>query len=290
LWYQQIWDADENGFNCYLASAKQSPSGQVWIEIEDKNPNPALFTVKPDGTDITAYQTYQLVMKLFDHYRLFQGRENLEQKKQDVYNFLNGIITTKVIMTVKKILFSMTQRDEFSDSSDPSNWIEYLRKLWFNDSFDSKVQSLFEHVFVGEFKGKNALDGHHFWFKYFLEDSGQLQVNGKAVGTDLIKVINPPAGKKGFGFTPEVVCVEYTLNEGNKQLFKSEGGFFVGVSPECLIALGALSYEDAKTFMKESRGAYNFPITLNNNTYALLVVPNGRDGNPERTFYPKLQE
>jgi poly(U)-specific endoribonuclease len=151
----------------------------------------------------------------------------------------------------------------------------------------------FEHVFVGEAKYSTRFDskkenlgeisGYHSWVKFYLDEKNQ-RVNFLGYKYDL----NGQAGQQN----PNVVTLQMlqTITDmtGNiiAEVFKKKGGFFVGPSPECEIAMATVAYyESLYGKIREKRRT-----TINQANYDLVLYrstnPNGSRGEFIRSFFP----
>jgi poly(U)-specific endoribonuclease len=93
--------------------------------------------------------------------------------------------------------------------------------------------------------------------------------------------------------TPNVITLQMTQNIANvegeviAQLFKKMGGFFVGSSPECEMAMGTVAFfESIQNRLKNDRQR----TTINGAIYDLVmfrnITPNGSRGEFVRSFFP----
>merc|ERR1712038_579949 len=87
---------------------------------------------------------------------------------------------------------------------------------------------------------------------------------------------------------PEIATIRYYWDpENSPALSKNIGGFFVGCSPEGLLALGIAAFYDKN----RSNGTIS-NVTLNGNVYDLKLftdLKSGGRGNAIDTFYPELK-
>lgn len=118
----------------------------------------------------------------------------------------------------------------------------------------------------------SSLSGYHFWYKYYLED--QLGEN------DNITYLGP----RDKNSVPDVITFAFTLEASDVQtdstlLYKPKGGFFIGISPEGLLALGAARFADTLS--------EHHTIELNNQNYDLALYSFGKRS--MRTFFPMYQ-
>jgi poly(U)-specific endoribonuclease len=131
-------------------------------------------------------------------------------------------------------------------------WQELIFDLWFRQFDDGQNLDLsgFEHVAVGEQKS-GKVNGHHFWYKYFLDDwaalSGQDDIDYAGSRYD------GPNGREGplsaIGRqVPEVATLAYSWDAYDyetgqrRSLYNPIGGFWIGCSIEGLMALGTVRF------------------------------------------------
>eukprot|EP00933_Yihiella_yeosuensis_P052267 TRINITY_DN50291_c0_g1_i1.p1 TRINITY_DN50291_c0_g1~~TRINITY_DN50291_c0_g1_i1.p1 ORF type:complete len:415 (+),score=71.39 TRINITY_DN50291_c0_g1_i1:119-1363(+) len=114
-------------------------------------------------------------------------------------------------------------------------WQEELRRIWFTRT--NGRPSAFEHIFIGNLSedssGQPVAGGLHCWLKFYLEE-----VRGTAVYLGYVYNRKPKEGILDNRF----VSGKFTWQHAGRRLLKDEGGFFVGVSPEWLLADGTVAY------------------------------------------------
>ena len=301
--YQEIWDADQgpngNGIPALRPNEAQPNAGGFVVvnEVEAATPNNRLFTEVniPDDKK----RTYELCEKLFNNYTLDPGiREQVTNSELlEETEFIETIVKTPAMQAAKSgIAFDRNQ--PVSAISD-ATLTDMVREVWFFQGMaGSKHASGFEHVFVGEQKPKGdvpdnnpvSAGGYHFWYKYHLDDAG-LRLDG-TVGNDQITyggtrysgADNPDQGL----LVPEVVTLnfqwrapDFTSSDPTKTqlLSKPIGGFWVGCSPECLIALGVV-----RTLTRAGKVA-----TINGVTYQLDLHRLTNNSRSIRTFFPRFK-
>jgi poly(U)-specific endoribonuclease len=167
-------------------------------------------------------------------------------------------------MVAKKFIEERSQQD-FNEEQ----WYTHLHNLWFRqfDWESGKDLSGFEHVFIGEQKGRKLV-GHHFWYKFWLEQSSNL--------TELYQ-------DEPKYVTPHVVILGYRLKAFDEKkrtynkIDKKRCAFFVGHSAEGLLAIG--------TVRAMPDGLVPEDFVLNDLRYKLELF-RSPDGNSIRTFYP----
>ena len=272
--YQSIWDADmeENGVRPISTSETGNKSeGYVAVDLETCEPkhNVLKEVYIPDKKR----NSYTLVEKLFNNYTLNQKKKesNTLDEEKEVEDFLTAAIETKPLKIARQYIEEKANK-KFTDLQ----WHIYLHDVWFRQFRSESGVDLcaFEHVFVGEQKGK-TLGGHHFWYKYWLEDNA-------SINNDHI-VMNCPIHEESNPSNHDVVTIGYNLEaydyEEKKlvQLFKKIGGFFVGLSAEGIIALGTVRFTPQSYAPKDA--------VINNEHYDLKLF-RSPDNKSMRTFYP----
>lgn len=289
--YQQIWDADQLENGVPAVRPDQPKNADVGFVVVDERAD-AVTTghrvlkevVIPDSK----LQTYNLCEKLLDNYALLRAaNEHVQpEETQEELDFIDAIIDTKPIQKAREILES---RLSLSISRD--NLTAMIHETWFQmgRSGTQEDASGFEHVFVGEQSSKaTKIGGYHYWHKYFLDDGG-------AGGNDSIRYHGTQYHKaqepdKGI-LIPEVVTLSVVWHaphgdtsgssgSGPKELSKPIGGFFVGCSPEGLIALGLVRCRTKSGKITKINGA-EYQLDL----HRLDDKPNSI-----RTFFPRFRK
>ncbi|WP_121612409.1 hypothetical protein [Mesobacillus foraminis] len=275
--YQKIWDADMMGNGIRPITAKENRNlseGFVVVDLESCGPEHSLFK----EVHIPDYKrgSYQLVEKLFDNYALDQTRKerNNRSESREVQEFLLTAMETPPLRVAKQYM-EKTSGVQIGDQE----WYTYLHDRWFRQfNWDSgKDLSGFEHVFIGE-QNRKRLVGHHFWYKYYLEDNPHLN----KLHQDQIELdcLNLEIQKRT---APYVLTMGYHLKafDYEKRRFidisKKRCGFFVGMSAEGLLALGTV-----RAMLNEEAVEY---FTLNGVKYQLELFMSP-DNKCIRTFYP----
>ncbi|MCU4831879.1 hypothetical protein OCF61_03190 [Bacillus cereus] len=273
--YQEIWDADmnENGIKAVFDTSNVDCNEEGYVLVdprrvsESEQKNHQLFTeVCIPERKITSYN---LVEKLFNNFYLDPHlREgNTVEEQEEVDALLKHAIKSEAMKICRTYVESKKQTT-LSDEQ----WYTYLHNIWFLQYNQGSRYNLsgFEHVFIGEKDhDSNGLSGYHFWYKYHLED--------KTGPNDKIIYVEP----NDDNTVPDVITFKYELTASDDRtdgitLLKNRGGFFIGLSPEGLLAIGTARFADT---MSE-----NNDIEINNQIYNLKMYTHGLRS--MRTFYP----
>jgi len=273
--YQAIWDADQgpggNGIRAIRKDDSDSPRDENlgYVIVDEVRSQDEDHKVLPECViPQSKIGTYDKCAALFNNYELTEGRgsnrENVTvQEDKEVDDFITAIKDTPTMQTAREYL-----------GKSEDEWAKAVKDDWFTMSESSRGRSGFEHCFVGEDTGK--VGGYHYWHKFFLDDGG----NG---GTDTIKDNGAryrALAKEGLQ-NPEVVTISFswdayvTPNNPIDDLEKAMGGFWVGCSPEGLMALGMVCLADKpKTDIVINDAKYQLKLFELNNVKAI------------NTFYP----
>ena len=290
--FQDIWTADQNGNGIPAlrpGESKDQSKGYVIVDERASFVGSEHRVLSEVAIPPSKQQTYQLCERLFDNYALERAvREQVSAAEtQEELDFIEAILSTPPIETARRFL-------EFSLDLQISSSLmaAMIKETWFTigPSGSQPDASGFEHVFVGEQASKSSeVGGYHFWYKYFLDDMGPGLHHGTAL-EDRIEYLGTryegaKEPEKGV-LVPEVVTLSLRwdaplgdLSQGSKTLRKPIGGFFVGCSPEGLIALGLV----------RCRTQSNKIAVINGAEYQLDLHRLGTNRNAIRTFFPRFR-
>ncbi|MNW28061.1 Endoribonuclease XendoU [compost metagenome] len=294
--FNRIWNADMSG-NGILPlikgvsdSEREEDKGYV---IVDMNPF-------PDGeasrdlpgeeqerqvnvlTEVTIPTTkmasYELFKKFHDNYD-WRARHNdpvTAEEEEEILKLLQFSINTKPMEIVRE--YAMEKGVIGTNSSD-EDWLELIRDIWFGQ-YRRNSTSAFEHIFMGEQKGRSELSGHHSWYHYHIND-GPFEVTHNEDAIQFLKHVEVVGVERSH--LAEVITIKYKYEQvdsaGNKKiLHKEKGGFFVGISTEGLLALGTAAFLD---------GREHIHIEINGESYDLNVY---REDSKLRTFFPVIEQ
>ncbi|MCT4608063.1 MAG: hypothetical protein N4A70_02550 [Pelagimonas sp.] len=245
--YQRIWDADQRGNGVAALRPDEVGDAQAGYVIVNEPADAVTSDWKVlEEVVIPNHKrhTYDLCMQLMDNYALQRATPEIlrPQEQAEETQFIQAILDTEVIQTAGKIL-----EDHTGAALTPSELGALIHDCWFayGQSGGQAQATGFEHVFVGEQGAQHSrIGGYHYWHKYWLDDGGA------ATGADHILYKAPRYGgaerpDQGI-LIPEIVTLQMDWDApggdgGHPQpLSKPIGGFFVGCSPEGLIALGLI--------------------------------------------------
>lgn len=306
--YQEIWNNDENGFSASLRSGDtwQNPNADILLDVQiassgkrdvDLAKNPLFHKVNEGKLDSITYTTF---IKLLDNYIT---RINIQEivtveEQQEIHAFLDAIMPTAPIKLAREYI-----NNELGENFSEQQFRAKLERLWFElytnfyQGNQTNFCSGFEHVFVGEAKlpanfreTRNAtstlgeISGYHSWVKFYFDEKYR-QVNFLGYKYDLDSNIVPK--------TPNVITLQMTQNITNirgevvAQLFKKMGGFFVGPSPECEIAIATVAFFESVhgKMIKDKRRT-----SINGAIYDVVMYRNitstGSRGDFIRSYFP----
>lgn len=289
--FQKIWNADQqgNGIPALRPNEEKDPSrGYVVVDERSTLVDSDHRVLAKVEIPSSKRETYKLCEHLFDNYALERrAREEVTSTEtQEELDFIDAILPTPPIEVARQFLESSLDL-----TISQSLMAAIIKETWFTigASGAQPDASGFEHVFVGEQASKKSeVGGYHFWYKYYLDDAGDRLHHGTAL-EDRIEYLGTKYGKaeepeKGV-LVPEVVTLslrwEAPLGEGRqgtKTLRKPIGGFFVGCSPEGLVALGLV----------RTRTKANKLALINGAKYQLDLHRLDGNRNAIRTFFPRF--
>ena len=248
--YQDIWNADQMGNGVPAlrpGEAFDEAVGYVIVDERATAVDSGHRVLKEVKIPASKKQTYALCETLFDNYALERaaGETVRTEETQEELDFIDAIVPTPPIQAAREYM-----QTSLGLQISQEILVAMIKESWFDmgSAGSQHNASGFEHVFVGEqASSASKIGGYHFWYKYYLDEGGQTAAG--AQGQDLIlyhgtryhKAMEPEKGV----LIPEVVTLSLTWeapsgdSDGRgRTLTKPIGGFFVGCSPECLIALG----------------------------------------------------
>ncbi|MEM7066178.1 MAG: hypothetical protein AAF572_23805 [Cyanobacteria bacterium P01_B01_bin.77] len=290
--FQEIWDADQsgNGVPALRPGEKRDETrGYVVVDERAASVSSEHRVLSQVVIPPAKMETYRLCEQIFDNYALERSvREQISQTEtQEELDFIDAILPTPPIEKARQFLESSLDL-----TISQSLMAAMIKETWFamGPAGTQRDASGFEHVFVGEQASKAShVGGYHFWYKYYLDDGGpsvtpghDLQDTIQYLGTRYEKATEPGKGV----LVPEIVTLQLTWtapvgngSQNTKRLHKPIGGFFVGCSPEGLIALGLV----------RSRTKSDKITRINGAEYQLDLHRLDNRPNAIRTFFPRFR-
>ncbi|WP_456277241.1 hypothetical protein [Bacillus sp. AK128] len=267
--YQEIWDADMDGNGVQPVVSTETinhSDGYVWVDTKRSQ-----LIFKEVYIPDRKLGSYQLVEKLFDNYSLNQNNQERvsPSESKEIKEFLVMVIDSAPGQLAKGFV-----EKQFNKQFNQKEWFTHLYDLWFKPfNYDSgRDLSGFEHVFIGEQKERNLV-GHHFWYKFWLEESARYKDQVERVSLD----------HDDQPTTSDFISINYHLHAFDYkkrrlvELHKRKCAFFLGLSAEGLLAMGtvraAFSETDSVDFI------------INNIKYKLRLYMSP-DRKSIRTLYP----
>lgn len=318
--YQELWDLDIKPENNGFTVTSRGPNGQWFhpnadIKIDEQNELSGVNTDNAPSPLITAFnttklegETYLAFKSLLNNY-VFNARESEDHlgdntvEDEEINAFLNLILETPVM----QLAFNYINNDLNANIS-RSEFKAITKKLWF-EIYTNYHQgnvvpfcSGFEHIVVGESKGnpnKKGIGGYHSWTKFLYdEQSKRVNFNGFNYDDKFNKL--SPLGSS----VPQVATISMTYEpldmDGQPMTKKRKnlGGFFIGPSPECQIAMPVVAYFESingKFYVGNGtspRELTEKEIEIHDAVYRIVLYmetkQDGTRGDRLRSFYPKF--
>ncbi|WP_407333320.1 DNA/RNA non-specific endonuclease [Enterovibrio sp. 27052020O] len=334
---QALWDGDKNKFSVTRMKDGRWMNENADIRLYEqgfRNPRKqdlAKFALFDDvNTDkLMLSPTYEAFKRLLDNYNemAHDGEQYSNQERIEIDNFLNTCFATtgsNGVTLMEEVYQYITASPEIGglgferkahtdmpfssttfgseacvDLSDMAAFQTTLRNIWFGlytNYFDKAVigASGFEHVFLGEIKREGSryeVGGYHYWVKFFWDE--QVAMSGQSNLNYLGSFYDGPEGQ----LNTDVATLSMRWRVGNKSALKEKGGFFVGISPECMLALGTLvtfeSYRNDADALAFFDGESNRRAAINDWRYDLVIYRETRQDKSRgfhlRSFYPVLK-
>ncbi|KAA0788714.1 MULTISPECIES: hypothetical protein [Bacillus cereus group] len=276
---------DSQGYLLVDLDPFDSPSGNH--DLNARNEVNVLTNVH-----IKKKKSYELIEKLFDNYVAKAKKEEVfdPQEISEIEEFLKYAINTEPMKVARNYL-----EGQYDIGSSDDEWIEKLFNIWFKPRKHGST-SVFEHVFLGEqsMRRRGVLDGHHFWYNYYLND-GPYDVTKHEDRIYFLKTVQVQATELSNYAEAITISYNYLLKDNDDQrgldLHKKIGGFFVGLSAEGLLAMGTVGYFMTLPQNNDRCGEFvkDLPMTINGEKYNLKVVLQCGEGETfYRTFYPMI--
>jgi poly(U)-specific endoribonuclease len=279
--YQRIWDADQAhaGIRALaVGSPTEAWEAHGYVMVDERYRGGRDHRLL-DGLHLPDRKrpSYDAVRGVMDGYAAdvrVPDRLSLDEQRR-VLEYVGMVEDTPPLRVAREYIGQRTGRRLGADA-----WNALLHGAWFAQYRMGRDadQSGFEHVFLGEADGAE-LKGYHFWYRYWLDE----RVERPGGVRDLIDVLG--GAIRPGDVTPDVVTLRYrwadrSADGGKPRWFtKPLGGFWVGPSPEGLLALGLVRW---------AREA-NPPRTARiNGVQYHLVLHTSDDGRHIRTFFPSF--
>lgn len=186
------------------------------------------------GDDVLRKPTYSRFCALLDNYNPHQGYKEVvtQQDKHEEIAFVEEIARTAPIKYLHRYLVQ-----KGAVPQDYEDFKRMLTSLWFDlygRGGNSSCSSAFEHVFVGEIKGRgqgeSEVSGFHNWIQFYLEEAkGNVDYQG---------YIFP----RRRGESPDSEIQLLTVQFEWHGVLKSVSSTLIGVSPEFEVALYTLCF------------------------------------------------
>jgi len=303
--YQAIWQEDEHRFS---VSARRDDS--VWADPDadilldeqvkaqgkrqiDLATNPLFNHV--NFAKLETSSLYQSFIKLLDNYAVhFRDPEMASPaEEKETRQFLDLVIASRPMQVAFEHISTALVPDMTAD-----RFRDDLELMWFTvytNFYRGKSTHFctgFEHVFVGEGKysksvngaaEKGKISGYHSWVKFALDE-----MNGRVDYLGYKYDLGGPGPDNPHVVTLQMLWNHMDMN-GNliAELFKKKGGFFVGCSPACEMALATLAYYEGHLGLLSNQKKR---VKLGEGHYDLVMyhatTEEGGLGKHIRSFFP----
>ena len=302
--FVELWNLDQqhNGLSVTVRGSDNQwldPDADIRLDEQgmatnsgaDKAPNPLIAVHRPERLN---RPTYRSIQKLFDNYSLKDGdpESTSQVEAQEIDTFLTDILRTEVM---KRCLAYINAEKLAKDGEQltPTAFRALLEHQWFElytnhfrDNSPNPQVSGFEHVFVGDENRNGEIGGHHFWWKFLLDqEAGEADSLGH--NYRLSNGVRPPGERYEW-----LATFRMTWKPNGNTLNGSKKGFFVGFSPELMMAYGTLGL-----LMEQKTGDHQV-VALDGGEFELVIhasaLPgtepvNQRRGNRIRSVFPILK-
>ncbi|CAJ1437713.1 unnamed protein product [Effrenium voratum] len=254
--YNELWSLDEN--RCTVSSRQPGKGRRPWVnenaqilidvQVPASRLTDAAMAHRPlfahVAPEVLAKPTLLCLVKLFD---IFQHLDDDQaafspEEEQAIEEFIKVIARTAVMRRAFRYAV-----DELGLEDLEGTWQDEIRRIWFTRG---GRPCAFEHIFVGNLS--EDLDGHpvagglHCWLKFYLEE-----LRGTAGYLGYVYNRNPREALEDHRY----ISGKFTWKHAGRCLVKDGGGFFIGVSPEWLLADSTIAYlETREEVMASSHG------------------------------------
>ncbi|XP_070773726.1 uridylate-specific endoribonuclease B [Enoplosus armatus] len=227
---QELWDNDVNRLKPgkdYRISL-QGKAGDSMANDNNDGAGYPLFTFVDEN--IFKKETFLAFISLLDNYESDTGEPEIVTPEEVAENhkFLDSIIQTPTMKIAHKYLV-----EKHLSPADDTKFKEQLYRIWFElyarRGSSRPDSSGFEHVFVGETRGRRTVIGFHNWIQLYLQEKlGHIDYKGYSVNA------NSPQPDEN----KHILALQFSWKNG----IKPKGSIFIGVSPEFEFALYTLCF------------------------------------------------
>ncbi|KAI3373237.1 hypothetical protein L3Q82_006546 [Scortum barcoo] len=224
---QELWDNDINRLTPgkdYRISL-QGKAGDSMANDNNDGAGYPLFT--PNRVPVFVCAAF---ISLLDNYESDTGEPEIVTPEEVAENhkFLDSIIQTPTMKIAHKYLV-----EKHLSPADDTQFKEQLYRIWFElyarRGSSRPDSSGFEHVFVGETRGRRTVIGFHNWIQLYLQEKlGHIDYKGYSV------TANSPQPDEN----KHILALQFSWKNG----IKPKGSIFIGVSPEFEFALYTLCF------------------------------------------------
>ena len=305
--YNRIWESDSNGCTVSTLNANGNPfnpSADVILNESvkaDGDPSidlattPLFHYVKED---VLERDTYKKFITLLDNYVLNTKapEEVTDIEKKEIDDFLMACFKSGPFNLAREYI-----DNELNYNLSDDEFFSEVKNMWFKlytnyyNRNPTYFCSGFEHVFVGEGKfdrNRDSADvigkisGYHSWIKFYLDEKYR-RVNYLGYKYDL----EGQGPDQPIVATLRMIWSIKNMHGVPVELLKEKGGFFVGRSPECEIALGTVAMFEARKGVVHKNDEIR--LVLNKGCFHLILYRSTKESQKKgkyiRSFFPKYR-
>lgn len=278
----ELWLLDEN--RCSVSGRQPGEGLRPWADgaaqilLDTQVPasrltdasmarRPLFASVAPE---VLAKPTLLCLVKLFDIFQHLDHENGAfsAAEEEAIEDFIKVVARTAVMRRAFRYAVDVLGLDlDGAQGEESQSWQKQIRDIWFTRG---GRPCAFEHIFVGNLSegsdGHPVAGGLHCWLKFYLEE---LRGTAKYLGYFYNR--NPKEALKDHRY----ISGKFTWKHAGRSLVKEGGGFFVGVSPEWLLADGTIAYLETRDPVKAQAFGWQTWLGARDKGYTKDVVHEG---------------
>ena len=277
----ELWLLDEN--RCTVSGRQVGEGLRPWVNasaqilIDTQVPASRLTDASMAHRPLFAYvapevlakPSWLCLLKLFDIFQhLDHSKAFSEQEEEAIEEFIKVVARTAVMRRAFRYAVDTLKLDlDGFEGEESRSWQKEIKNIWFTRK---GRPCAFEHIFVGNLSegsdGHPVAGGLHCWLKFYLEE-----LRGTAEYLGYFYNRNPKEALKDHRY----ISGKFTWKHAGRSLVKEGGGFFVGVSPEWLLADGTIAYLETRDPVRAQAFGWQTWLGARDKGYTKDVVHEG---------------